>query len=81
MLLEYGPCSAAIIIQAALDKREAETEARIVAWLRAEGDKLEHDASQRQSWSAEWLSLRDQMESAQDFADAIERGEHKEPKQ
>lgn len=69
--------AAALIIQAALEKRDA----RIVTWLRAEGDKLEHDASQRQSWSAEWLSLHTQTESAREFADAIERGEHKEPKQ
>lgn len=61
-----GGCEAAAhCIQAALNKREAETDARIVAWLKNQAvEKCDR----------EWMGPLD-------IADAIERGEHKEPKQ
>lgn len=55
--------------------REAERRA-IVEWLRADAVKLEAEQKQFPTYDARWLSLREQIESAHVYADAIENGEH-----
>lgn len=58
--------------------RMAERE-RIVAWLRKDAADLEEQQNKLKPWaSQEWLLLREQVECAQEYADAIERGEYME---
>lgn len=50
--------------------------AQIVAWLRKEAEELQSGQENCDPWTADWLAYREQIESAQEFADAIERGDH-----
>lgn len=48
----------------------------VVNYLRKEAVELEKGQTNCDKWTAEWMSYREQIESALEFADAIERGEH-----
>jgi hypothetical protein len=60
----------------ALAEREA-----IVAWLRDQARDCEREQDCFQVWRQEWLYLREQIETFETAADAIELGEHHKGKE
>ena len=50
--------------------------AKVVAWLREQARQCEKEQDCFQTWRQEWLYLREQVETFETAADAIERGDH-----
>ena len=49
---------------------------RIVAWLREQARDCEREQAGFPEWKQEWLYLREQVETFEVAADAIQRGDH-----
>lgn len=60
----------------AIDTAISDERARVVAWHRSCAVKLQIEMQGENEWAANWISLREQAETHEEAADAIERGEH-----
>lgn len=64
--------------QAAREEGRKQERGEIVEWLRQDAKKLTAEQEASNPYTATWLSLREQIESADVYADMIESGEHRE---